>query len=108
MNEMIKNKSTLSKKGKVKFKKLLQSWEGPFRDKGFPFMEGIKYDVNLNFREDLGLDSLDEIELLMEFEKQFCCGISDSIAIKIKTIADAQRIIANSIFQAQQKSPNLN
>ena len=42
-----------------------------------------------NFTNDLGADSLDTFELLMEFEKEFGVKIPDEDAAGIATVADA-------------------
>ena len=42
-----------------------------------------------SFTQDLGLDSLDTVELIMEFEKEFGITIPDDKAEGIKTVADA-------------------
>ena len=42
-----------------------------------------------NFTTDLGADSLDTVELIMEFEKQFDISIPDAEAENIKTVGDA-------------------
>ena len=42
-----------------------------------------------NFQTDLGADSLDTVELIMEFEKAFEITIPDDQAEKIGTVADA-------------------
>lgn len=41
-----------------------------------------------NFTKDLGADSLDTVELIMEFEKEFEITIEDSDAEKIQTVGD--------------------
>ncbi len=41
------------------------------------------------FREDLGADSLDEVEMVMAFEEVFAIDISDEEAEKIKTVQQA-------------------
>lgn len=42
-----------------------------------------------NFTQDLGADSLDTVELIMEFEKEFDITIPDAEAEKISTVGDA-------------------
>lgn len=42
-----------------------------------------------NFTNDLGADSLDTVELIMEFEKEFGVSIPDEEAQKISTVGDA-------------------
>lgn len=42
-----------------------------------------------SFTNDLGADSLDTIELIMEFEKEFGIQIPDDQAEKIQTVGDA-------------------
>jgi len=42
-----------------------------------------------SFTDDLGADSLDTVELIMEFEKEFDVSIPDEDAEKIATIGDA-------------------
>ena len=48
-------------------------------------------DINheASFTNDLGADSLDIVELVMEFEKQFGVTIPDEDAEKISTVGDA-------------------
>ena len=42
-----------------------------------------------SFTDDLGADSLDTVELIMEFEKEFDIQIPDDKAEKISTVGDA-------------------
>ena len=42
-----------------------------------------------SFANDLGADSLDTVELIMEFEKEFKTSIPDDQAEKIATVGDA-------------------
>ena len=44
---------------------------------------------NAEFTKDLGADSLDTVELIMEFEKVFDLQIPEPEAEKIKTVGDA-------------------
>ena len=48
-----------------------------------------------SFTADLGADSLDTVELIMEFEKEFNIQISDEDAEKIKTVGDVVKYIEN-------------
>ena len=42
-----------------------------------------------SFTNDLGADSLDTVELIMEFEKEFGISIPDDQAERITTVGDA-------------------
>ena len=46
-----------------------------------------------SFREDLGADSLDLVELIMEFEEKFEATITDDEAKSINTVGDALNYI---------------
>ena len=46
-----------------------------------------------NFMSDLGADSLDTVELIMEFEKEFDIQIPDDKAEAIATVGDAVAFI---------------
>jgi len=48
------------------------------------------------FTTDLGADSLDTVDLIMEFEKEFGIKIPDEEAEKIKTVGDAVSFIENN------------
>ncbi len=47
-----------------------------------------------SFINDLGADSLDTVELVMEFEDEFKISIPDEDADKIQTVGDAVSYIA--------------
>ena len=49
-----------------------------------------------SFTNDLGADSLDTVELIMEFEKEFNIAIPDDQAEKIGTVGDAISYIENN------------
>lgn len=49
-----------------------------------------------SFTNDLGADSLDTVELIMELEKEFSITIPDSDAEKIQTVGDAIAYIENA------------
>jgi acyl carrier protein len=42
-----------------------------------------------NFKKDLGADSIDLVELIMEFEREFDLSIPDEKAEEIQTVGDA-------------------
>ena len=46
-----------------------------------------------SFTNDLGADSLDTVELIMEFEKEFGISIPDDQTENIKTVGDAIKFI---------------
>lgn len=50
-----------------------------------------------SFTNDLGADSLDTVELIMEFEKEFNVSIPDDQAEKISTVGDALKYIEDNI-----------
>ena len=52
-----------------------------------------KVTENAKFIEDLGADSLDQVELVMAFEEEFKCEIPDEAAEKIVTVKDAVTLI---------------
>ena len=49
-----------------------------------------------SFTNDLGADSLDTVELIMEFEKEFNIAIPDDQAEKIATVGDAISYIGDN------------
>ncbi len=49
-----------------------------------------------SFTNDLGADSLDTVELIMEFEKEFNIAIPDDQAEKIATVGDAVKYIEDN------------
>lgn len=42
-----------------------------------------------NFKKDLGADSIDLVELIMEFEREFDLSIPEEAAEQIQTVGDA-------------------
>ena len=50
-----------------------------------------------SFTNDLGADSLDTVELIMEFEKEFNIAIPDDKAEGISTVNDAISYIENNV-----------
>ncbi len=49
-----------------------------------------------SFVNDLGADSLDTVELVMEFEEAFDINIPDEDAEKIQTVGDAVKYISEN------------
>ncbi len=65
-------------------------------------VEGLGVDIEearpeASFSEDLGADSLDIVELVMAFEKEFDVDITDQDAEKISTIQQAADFIASKL-----------
>ncbi len=52
-----------------------------------------------SFMNDLGADSLDIVELIMEFERSFDLTIEDSDAEQIRTVGDAIRYIEQRLAE---------
>ena len=52
-----------------------------------------------NFTNDLGADSLDKVELIMEFEKVFDIKIPDEDGGQISTVGDAIAYVENKLSQ---------
>jgi acyl carrier protein len=53
--------------------------------------------LEAKFKEDLGADSLDVVELVMELEDEFDMEISDEDAEKIVTVGDAVNYIQSTL-----------
>jgi acyl carrier protein len=56
-------------------------------------VERDKLKPEASFMEDLGADSLDTVELVMAFEKEFDIDIPDEEAEKLRTVGDALRYL---------------
>lgn len=52
-------------------------------------VEETEVNHEASFTNDLGADSLDTVELIMEFEKEFNIAIPDDQAENIQTVGDA-------------------
>ena len=53
--------------------------------------------IDSTFIDDLGADSLDTVELIMEFEKEFNIAIPDDQAEKISTVGQAIEYIEKNV-----------
>ena len=56
-------------------------------------VERDKLTETASFMEDLGADSLDTVELVMAFEKEFDIDIPDEDAEKLRTVGDALKYL---------------
>ena len=56
-------------------------------------VEREKLTPEASFMEDLGADSLDTVELVMAFEKEFDIDIPDEEAEKLRTVGDALKYL---------------
>ncbi|KAF0853088.1 mitochondrial Complex I (CI) NADH:ubiquinone oxidoreductase subunit SDAP/ACPM/NDUFAB1 [Andalucia godoyi] len=62
--------------------------------KKFEKVDPAKVSATAHFANDLGLDSLDGVEVVMALEDEFALEISDEDAEKIVSVADAIKFIA--------------
>ncbi len=60
-----------------------------------------KVNRGTSFIEDIGADSLDIVELVMELEEEFDCQIPDDQAEKIKTVGQAIEFIEAKMKEKQ-------
>ena len=60
-------------------------------------VEREKLTSEASFMEDLGADSLDTVELVMAFEKEFDIDIPDEDAEKLRTVGDAMKYLDDKI-----------
>ncbi|EGO02591.1 NDUFAB1, acyl carrier protein/NADH-ubiquinone oxidoreductase [Serpula lacrymans var. lacrymans S7.3] len=64
--------------------------------RGFEKVDSVKLSVDSSFAENLGLDSLDTVELVMAMEEEFAIEIPDAEADGIKTVQQAIEYIAKT------------
>ncbi|MGN1401699.1 MAG: acyl carrier protein [Bacillus sp. (in: firmicutes)] len=60
-------------------------------------VEASEVKLEASFKDDLGADSLDVVELVMELEDEFGMEISDEDAEKISTVGDAVNYIESNM-----------
>ncbi|MNP28541.1 Acyl carrier protein [compost metagenome] len=60
-------------------------------------MEASEVRDDAKIRDDLGADSLDIVEIVMEIEDEFGVEISDADAEKIETVGDIVRYISSNV-----------
>ena len=56
-------------------------------------LTGVEITEDSSFKDDLGADSIDLVELVMAFEEEFNVEIPDDVAEKIKTVKDTVEYI---------------
>lgn len=56
-------------------------------------VEPYEVTEDASFVNDLGADSLDSVELIMEFEKEFGITVNDNEAERVQTVGDAISLI---------------
>merc|ERR1712166_502460 len=62
--------------------------------KGFEKVDGAKLSPTAHFKNDLGLDSLDTVEVVMAVEEEFAIEIPDAEAEKIQSCEEAITYVA--------------
>lgn len=60
-------------------------------------VEESEVNAEASFTNDLGADSLDTVELIMEFEKEFNISIPDDQAENIATVGDAIKYLEENV-----------
>ncbi|MCR4773302.1 MAG: acyl carrier protein [Prevotella sp.] len=60
-------------------------------------VDEAEVEAGASFTNDLGADSLDTVELIMEFEKEFGISIPDDKAEKITSVGEAIDYIKNEL-----------
>ncbi|KMY49416.1 acyl carrier protein [Peribacillus loiseleuriae] len=60
-------------------------------------VEEAEVKLEASFKDDLGADSLDVVELVMELEDEFGMEISDDDAEKLSTVGDAVNYIKSTM-----------
>ena len=63
-------------------------------------VDEVKISENAKFIDDLGADSLDTVELIMQFEEEFNIEIPDEDAETITTVGKAVTYIENQLANA--------
>jgi len=67
---------------------------------------GVSHDQitrDSNFVNDLGADSLDQVELVMELEEEFEINIPDEVAEKIQTVGQAIEHIEAALQEREKE-----
>eukprot|EP01130_Rhizamoeba_saxonica_P007970 TRINITY_DN3218_c1_g3_i1.p1 TRINITY_DN3218_c1_g3~~TRINITY_DN3218_c1_g3_i1.p1 ORF type:complete len:131 (+),score=38.50 TRINITY_DN3218_c1_g3_i1:34-426(+) len=64
--------------------------------KQFPGVKIEGLNDNSNFTTDLGIDSLDRVELVMAIEDEFCIEVTDEEAEKVLSVPDALEMLTTN------------
>ena len=67
--------------------------DNPAIEEDFICFKSDEVKMESSFIDDLGADSLDIVELIMAFEEEFEVEIPDEKAEKIRTVADAVKML---------------
>jgi acyl carrier protein len=57
----------------------------------------IKFSPKTSFKDDIGADSLEQIELMMVIEKRYEIVIEDELAEKIETVHDCVAVVVQKL-----------
>lgn len=68
-------------------------------------VEKEKITRDTSFVNDLGADSLDTVELVMELEEEFDINIPDEVAEKIQTVGQAIEHIERAVQSGEGRAP---
>ena len=63
--------------------------------------------LNAALENDLGADSLDEVELIMEYEKEFNIAVPDEDLCKLTTVKDTVLYIQHSVINKSRNSKKI-
>ena len=58
---------------------------------------GVNSISNASDLSDIGIDSIDKVELIMDLEEEFDIGIHDDDAGEVRTVGDVVRIVQASL-----------
>lgn len=71
-------------------------------------VDPVDVKIHARFTDDLGADSLDQVELIMAFEEEFGIEIPDSSAEGINTVEDAINFIEGEVKKLHKQDKNSN
>ena len=64
-------------------------------------LSGKEISLSTSLREDLGIDSLDVVELMFELEEKFNVVIPDQDIVKLNTVGDLVTYLSQKAAEAQ-------